>query len=127
MGLQIDTVDRILNLTPPTSTDKTLLNADNVMLMLDKMVNGDYRYKLKGGLESSKPSTPEDREVYMVLETSYFAFEVYTTSFGWLILKGVWLNSASRPSTTGLAVGSEGYNVNDSTREFWDGSEWRII
>ncbi|MDW8056591.1 MAG: hypothetical protein RMJ13_07805 [Elusimicrobiota bacterium] len=40
--------DRIRNKYPPRDpTDKTELNADNVMLIFDKIVNGEYRMKLK--------------------------------------------------------------------------------
>lgn len=125
MSLQVDIVDRITNLTPATSSDKTLLNADNVMLMLDNILDGDYRQKLKGGTEVNKPAVPEDREVYLVSEANYWAYEVYSSTFGWLILKGVWNTTSDRPSTSGLAPGSEGFNINTAQKEFWDGSTWR--
>lgn len=127
MSLEIPSYDRILNKTLPISlTDKTLLNALNVMTMLDSIVNGAYNQKLAGGLESDKPASPEVREVYIVAEASYFATEVYT-AFGWLILKGIWTNSDNRPPTTGLAPGSEGFNTESGQKEFWDGTEWRLI
>jgi len=47
MAKTIPGADRISNKYPPLSpTDKTELNADNVMLILDNLVNGQYRFKV---------------------------------------------------------------------------------
>ena len=46
MPLQIPSEDRILNrFGVVNTTDKTILNADNVMLIFDKLVNGEYSLK----------------------------------------------------------------------------------
>jgi hypothetical protein len=46
--MRIEDNDRIRNrYTPIDPNDKTLLNADNVMLIFDKLVNGQYRFKCK--------------------------------------------------------------------------------
>ena len=46
MPLKIPSEDRILNKYGVVNTqDKTILNADNIMLILDKLVNGEYKLK----------------------------------------------------------------------------------
>lgn len=125
MSKTVPSQDRILNRTAVTDPlDKTALNAENAMLIYDSILDGSYNQKLKGGTEVNKPTTPEVNEIYLVNETNYFAFEVYT-SFGWLILRGIWTNRNNRPPTTGLAPFSEGFNIDESIREMWDGTEWR--
>lgn len=61
MSQQIPSADRISNKYPPLDpTDKTELNADNVMLILDKMHNGDYKgFKLPSWTTATRPSPPE--------------------------------------------------------------------
>lgn len=121
----IDDSDRISNKIAPTDyNDRTLLNALYVMNIADKIVNGDYRSRIYGGIEANKPATPEVREIYTVVETGYVAVEIFT-SFGWLILRGVWSNADNRPPTAGLAPGSEGLNIASEEKEMWDGSVWR--
>lgn len=45
--VRINEEDRIKNRYPPKDpNDKTELNADNVMLIFDKIVNGEYRFKV---------------------------------------------------------------------------------
>lgn len=45
--VSINNEDRIRNRYPPKDpNDKTELNADNVMLIFDKIVDGQYRHKL---------------------------------------------------------------------------------
>ncbi len=46
--VRINEEDRIKNRKPPLNpNDKTEINADNVMLIFDKIVNGEYRLKVK--------------------------------------------------------------------------------
>jgi hypothetical protein len=46
--VRINEEDRIKNRKPPLNpNDKTEINADNVMLIFDKIVNGEYRIKVK--------------------------------------------------------------------------------
>lgn len=125
MVRSIDDSDRISNrLAPTDANDKTLLNALWVMNIFDKVVNGDYRSRVYGGTEAGKPAAPEVREIYTVVESNYVAVEIFT-SFGWLVLRGVWSNADNRPPTAGLAPGSEGLNVASGEKEMWDGSTWR--
>ncbi|MCS7227823.1 MAG: hypothetical protein NZ839_02525 [Endomicrobia bacterium] len=47
MAIKIPNEDRIRNLFPPNDpNDKTEINADNIMLIFDKIVDGSYRFKL---------------------------------------------------------------------------------
>ena len=60
MAIQIPTADRIANKAPvPDPADKTALNADNVMLILDKIVNGEYTMKLPVWADGAQPSPAE--------------------------------------------------------------------
>ena len=45
MSLQVPSQDRILNRYAVVSPDKTILNAENVMLIFDNLINGQYALK----------------------------------------------------------------------------------
>lgn len=45
MSLQVPSQDRILNRYAVVNTDKTILNAENVMLIFDNLINGQYALK----------------------------------------------------------------------------------
>ena len=60
MSNQIPEVDRIKNaFAVPDEADKTVLNANNVMLILDKIINGDYVIKLPHWHTADRPDVPE--------------------------------------------------------------------
>ena len=125
MSKTIPTADRLVNrFSPLDPLDHTALNATLLMTILDAMIDGQYNQRLKGGTEVNKPATPDLNEIYLVNETNYFTYEVYT-AFGWLILRGIWTDRDNRPPTSGLAPFSEGFNIDESIREMWDGSSWR--
>jgi len=63
MAIEITMADRIQNRTAPRDpNDKTELNADNVMLILDKILNGLYRLKMPVWTISTRPANPEAGE-----------------------------------------------------------------
>lgn len=75
MALQIDNADRIANRYPPLDpNDKTELNADNIMLMLDKIVNGQYRIKVKTLTyqEILNLANKEAGEIFFATDTKHF-------------------------------------------------------
>lgn len=61
MSVSIPTADRITNATAvPDESDKTAWNANNVMLILDKLFNGEYKgFKLPVWTTDGRPETPE--------------------------------------------------------------------
>lgn len=85
MALTVDSADRISNKTIPTDpADKTLMNADNVMLILDKILNGEYRIKSKvyaTGSEMRAVTGEPGERVYCTEEDTYYAWK--TTSGSW--------------------------------------------
>lgn len=75
MRLKIPDVDRILNRYPPIDpTDKTELNADNVMLIFDKIVNGKYRMKVISGTYEAILNLPnkEPGEIFFATDIKQF-------------------------------------------------------
>lgn len=73
MALTIDAADRISNKTPPiSSSDMTELNATHVMTMLDNIVNGVYRLKVKSWTALERPASPETGEIGFNTELSQF-------------------------------------------------------
>lgn len=75
MALTIKNEDRIQNKYPPLDpNDKTELNADNVMLIFDKLVDGQYRYKLKTYTYNDivNLADKEEGEVYYATDTKQF-------------------------------------------------------
>jgi len=73
--VRIPDEDRIRNRYPPKDpNDKTELNADNVMLIFDKLVNGMYRFKVRVmtyeeivNLEDKEPG-----EIFFASDTKHF-------------------------------------------------------
>jgi len=126
---QIDNADRIHNRIPAENeTDMTLLNANKVMAILDKIVNGSYRQKDKIWTTATRPS-PSDPIPVEVGEkgwnTTINGPESYTGSvYGWQVHNGAWTDE-NRPPTTNLCPGSRGYNITRDTNEYWSGAEWR--
>jgi hypothetical protein len=72
--MQIPSEDRIINRTPPKDpNDKSEANADNVMLIFDKIVNGDYRKRLYQA--TSLPTNPEIAEY--LFDVNEKKFKIY--------------------------------------------------
>lgn len=58
--------------------------------------------------------------------TDFGGLETYTDS-GWLILYGNWTTN-TRPSTSGLAAGSKGFNTDTGMgMEYFDSTNWRSV
>lgn len=84
MSIQIPSADRIVNkVSVPDPSDKTVMNADNVMLILDKIVNGEYVIKLPVWNTSSRPSPAETGMIG--INTDMGAIEYYDGS-SWQLL-----------------------------------------
>ena len=123
MSRRIDTADRITNKTTPIDTvTRTVQNADILMEVFDNLVDGKYDSKIHPGTTATRPATPEVGDIRT--NTDFNGIEMYT-SYGWLVLKGVW-SDATRPSTASLAPGSEGWNVTVGQRETYDGTDWNF-
>jgi len=75
MSRQIDSDDRIANKTPPLNpADKTELNADNIMLILDKIVDGQYRWRCRQGTYDWIVNLPDKDpgEIFFATDTGQF-------------------------------------------------------
>lgn len=73
--MKVPDSDRIINRYPPVDpTDKTALNADNVMLIFDKLVNGQYRFKVKIGTKAEIEALPDKEagEIFFMSDIKQF-------------------------------------------------------
>jgi len=75
-----------------------------------------------GWTTATRPSSPFNGQTGY--NSDIGGLETYTDN-GWLILYGNWI-TATRPTTTGLASGSKGFNTDAGMgEEYWDGTNWR--
>ncbi len=77
--------------------------------------------------EANRPTSDLD-DGLTGFNTDVNGLEVYLeASEKWLIMSGSW-TVATRPTTTALATGSQGFNSDTGFgTEFWDGTNWRSI
>ena len=122
--------DRILNLewNLPDHTDKTIWDAENFMLIWDKLMNGQYPgQKLPVWTTATRPAAPEDRMEGTNIDPAgtsdgSWCKEIYMS--GWFVLNGSWIEG-SQP--TSVLSGSSGYNITLGLKEVWDGGSWQPL
>lgn len=72
----------------------------------------------------TRPTSPFNSQTGY--NTDFEGLETYTAN-GWLILHGYWTTN-TRPSTSGLASGSRGFNSDTGMgAEYFDGTNWRSL
>ncbi len=75
MALTIDTADRVTNkYVPIDATDKTELNADNVMIIVDGLANGKYRSRVYNSANSKLATTGELGELFFCTDDKQMYF-----------------------------------------------------
>lgn len=73
---------------------------------------------------ATRPANPATGE--RGYNTDFNGFEYYNGS-KWMIESGTW-TTATRPVTTNIAAGSQGYNSDTGyALEAWNGTDWQII
>jgi len=81
MSNTVPAADRISNkVAVPDPSDKTVWNADNVMTILDKILNGEYVIKLKTWDIAGRPAAPEIGMIGINSEIGDGTIEWYTGS-----------------------------------------------
>lgn len=93
MPLKIPSEDRILNrFGVINTTDKTILNADNVMLIFDNLINGQYALKPAKQYityeELQNESEPEAGQTAYVLEPAYKNTLFIYNGTEWIMIVG---------------------------------------
>lgn len=110
MGLQIPSEDRILNrFGVVNTTDKTILNADNIMLIFDNLINGQYALKpAKQYLTYAELQNETDMEAG---QTAYVIEEEYKNSL--FIYNGTeWVTIAGGGSGLDYSIKEKVYELN---------------
>jgi hypothetical protein len=76
--------------------------------------------------QTTRPSSPFDGQTGR--NTDFKGLEEYVSSTGkWRILSGKW-TTATRPTTTNIDAGSQGFNSDTGYgQEIWNGTEWQLI
>lgn len=133
--MAIPTADRIINLvwTLPDHTDKRILDAYNVMLILDQLMNGQYPgQKLPTWTTATRPGEPGYGTAENRMEGTNtdpagtadgsWCKEIYMS--GWFVMGGAWYEG-SQP--TDVLPGSSGYNITQVGMEVWDGGSWQPL
>jgi hypothetical protein len=76
--------------------------------------------------QTTRPALPFSGQTG--LDTDFNGLETYnSTTSKWRIINGTW-TSLTRPTTTSIDVGSQGFNEDDGYGlEMWNGSEWQLL
>jgi len=122
VDISIPESDRVKNKKPLLNWNSPYKwNADWIMRIFDKLVDGQYEMRMSGWVDESARPSPKEKIIGINLRTG--GFEWYT-SIGWKTFGGTW-NTGQEP--TNVVAGSIGWDIDLGHLVVFNGNSWEPL